>query len=145
MADATQKSEVFSVFIILCTIIRFLSSKISSKKYLIFGQTKLNENNFTSRVWWALIEEIAPRAKEMAGEKEIACCVRGYHVYKDIWAAAIREVLVCSTEPTNVGNIAVVKLYSRKIFSYVFCVRKYFYNENKANYGKLAILCISVK
>jgi len=27
-----------------------------------------------------------------AGEKEIACCVRG-HVYKDIWAAAIQEVL----------------------------------------------------
>ena len=25
----------------------------------------------------------------------------------------------------------VVKLYSHKIFSYVFCVRKYFYNEKK--------------
>ena len=36
----------------------------------------------------------------MAGEKEMACCARGYHVYKGIWAAAIREVLVCSTEPT---------------------------------------------
>ena len=31
---------------------------------------------------WALIEEITPHAEEMAGEKEIACCVRGYHVYK---------------------------------------------------------------
>ena len=40
-----------------------------------------------------------------------------------------------STEPTNVGKIFVVALYSRKIFSYVFCVRKYFYNENKANYS----------
>jgi len=29
----------------------------------------LNENNFTSHVWCALIEEIAARAKEMAGEK----------------------------------------------------------------------------
>jgi len=29
----------------------------------------LNENNFTSRVWCALIEEIAVHAKEMAGEK----------------------------------------------------------------------------
>ena len=37
----------------------------------------MNENNFTSHVWWALIEEITPRAEEMAGEKEIACCVRG--------------------------------------------------------------------
>ena len=69
----------------------------------------MNENNFTSRMWWALIEK-------MAGEKEIACCVRGYHVYKDIWAAAIREVLVCSMEPTNVGKIFVRKIYSRKIF-----------------------------
>ena len=94
----------------------------------------MNENNFTSRVWWALIEEIAQRAEEMAGEKEIVCSVRG-HVYKDIWATAIQEVLMCSMEPTNVAKIFVVKLYLRKIFSYVFCVRKYFYNENKANYG----------
>ena len=43
----------------------------------------------------ALIENIALRAEEMAGVNEIACCVRGYHVYKDIWAAAIGEVLVC--------------------------------------------------
>ena len=71
----------------------------------------------------------------MAGEKETACCVIGYHVYKDIWAAAIWKVLVCSTEPINVGKIFIVKLYSRKIFSYVFSVRKYFYNENKANYS----------
>ena len=44
---------------------------------------------------------------EMVCEKEMASCVRGYHIYKDIWAAAIGEVLVCFT----------VKLYSRKIFS----------------------------
>ena len=50
----------------------------------------------------------------MAGEKEIACCVRG-HVYMDIWAAAIREVLVCSTEP-NVGKIFVVKFICVKYF-----------------------------
>ena len=49
------------------TVIHFFwSSKISSKKdshKTIFGQTRLNENNFTSRMWWALIEEIAPRAE----------------------------------------------------------------------------------
>ena len=61
----------------------------------------MDENNFTSHVWWALIEEIAPRAKEMACENEMACCVRGYHVYKDMWAVAIGEVLACSREPTN--------------------------------------------
>ena len=57
------------------------------------------------RVWWALLEEIAPHAEEMACGKEMACCVRGYHVYKDIWAAAILEVLVCSREPTNMKKI----------------------------------------
>ena len=55
-------------------------------------------------MWWALIEEITPRAEEMACEKEMTCCVRGYHVYKDIWAAAIGEVLVCSREPANVAD-----------------------------------------
>ena len=84
-------------------------------------------------MWWALIEEIAPRAKEMAGEKEIAC-VRGYYVYKDIWAAAIREVLVCSPEPTNVGKIFVVRLYLHKIFSYIFCVQKIFLQQSKLWY-----------
>ena len=46
-------------------------------------------------MWWALIEEIAPDAEEMTVEKEMACCVRGYHIYKNIWAAAIGEVLMC--------------------------------------------------
>ena len=65
----------------------------------------------------------------MAGEKEIACCVRGYHIFKDIWAAAIQEVLVCSTEPTNVGKIFIVKFIHVKYFWYVFCVQKYFLQQ----------------
>ena len=48
-----------------------------------------------------------------------------------IWAAAIGEVLVCR-EPTNEE---IFFLYSHKIFSYIFFVQKYFYNEIKANYG----------
>ena len=70
----------------------------------------MNKNNFTNLVWWSLIEEIALCAEEMPGEKEIACCVRGYHAKEDIWTAAIREVLVCSMEPT-VGKIFVIELY----------------------------------
>ena len=65
----------------------------------------MNENNFTTGVWCALIEEITPLAEEMA------YCVRGYHVYKDTWAAAIGEVLVHSREQTNAGKIFFVKLY----------------------------------
>ena len=42
---------------------------------------------------------------------------------------------VYSMEPTNVGKIFDVKYYLRKLLAYVFCVRKYFYKENKANYS----------
>ena len=45
---------------------------------------------------------------------------------------------VARSQPTS--EIFVVKLYSRKIFSYVFCVQKYFCNKNKANYG-MSLLC----
>ena len=42
----------------------------------------------------------------------MACCVRGYHVYKDIRAAAVGEVLACRREPSNASDryaIAVLK------------------------------------
>ena len=76
----------------------------------------------------------------------MACCVRGYHEYKNIEAAATREVLVCGRWCAVVGKNFVVKLYSCKIFSYVFCVRKYFCNEKKritvlADLAALAALC----
>ena len=79
-------------------------------------------------MWWALIEEIALRVKEMACEKEVAC-VRGYQVYKDIRAAAIGEVLVCtcSREPTNAENY-----YIRvKYFCTILCT-KIFLQQNKS-------------
>ena len=58
----------------------------------------------------------AMRAKEMACEKEMACCVRGYHVYKVIYeAAAIGEVLACSREPTNAKKF-LCKNYHVKYF-----------------------------
>ena len=66
----------------------------------------------------------------MAGEKEIACCVRG-HIYKAIWAAAIREVLVCSTEPTNVGKIFVVKFSRVKYFRTFFVYKNIFTTKIK--------------
>ena len=30
---------------------------------------------------------------------ERKCCIRGYHVYKEEWEAAVGEVLVCEREP----------------------------------------------
>ena len=57
----------------------------SSTIIRFFTRTKLNENNFTSRMWWVLIEEIAPRAEETAGEKKVACVLE-VTTYKRICA-----------------------------------------------------------
>ena len=73
-----EKGDTLYMRFVIHTVFHFFSSsKISSKIDLyknIFEKTKLNENNFTSRVWWALIEDITPCAKEMAGEIEIFLC-----------------------------------------------------------------------
>ena len=61
--------------------------------------------------------------KRMACETDTACCVRGYHIYKDTWAAAIGEVLVRSREPINAENL-------HKVF---FLCTKNFLQRNKAN------------
>ena len=34
-------------------------------------------------------------------ETEKDCCIRGYHVYKDIWEAAVGESLTCERETNN--------------------------------------------
>ena len=35
---------------------------------------------------------------------ETPCCVRGYHIYKDIRTAAVGEILFCVREPTNASD-----------------------------------------
>lgn len=37
----------------------------------------------------------------MADEWERACCVRGYHIYRNVWQAVVGEVLDCVREPQN--------------------------------------------
>ena len=37
----------------------------------------------------------------MEADTKISSCVCGYHVYKDIWAAAICELVTCTREPAN--------------------------------------------
>ena len=32
------------------------------------------------------------------------CCIRGYHVYNEVWEGAVGEALVCETEPENTSN-----------------------------------------
>ena len=35
-------------------------------------------------------------------EFERVCCIRGYHIYKEIWEAAAGEVLMCKGRPTMI-------------------------------------------
>ena len=98
---------------ILLYVICFFFHLVNFRQ-LIFTQPKLNKDNFTSRVWWALIEVIVPCAEEMAGEKEMSSCVRGYHIYENMWAAAIGESLVCHCWKIFFCKI----LFARKIFSF---------------------------
>ena len=115
-----------------------MCSKFSSKNIRVkirFTQTKLNENNFTSCLWWALIEEIEPRAEEVACKNMMACCVEDYHVY-DIWAAAIGEMLVCSREPTNEGKNFAAKLNYFRMFSVYENIYK---KKKKMNYCNIPL------
>ena len=43
---------------------------------------------------------------------EMESCVRGYHVYKDLWDASIGEDILCEREPFNNADryaVAVLK------------------------------------
>ena len=42
----------------------------------------------------------------------VQTAVRGYHVYKDIWAPAIRDELDCRQEPGNEEDSYAVAVYS---------------------------------
>ena len=45
-------------------------------------------------------------------ELEVLSCVRGYHMCKDRWAAAVGELLTCSRKPTDASvryAVAVIK------------------------------------
>ena len=65
-----------------------------------------------------LLNVIAYRAHDRSLEvwkmetHEIECCTRGYHVYQDVWEAAVDEELVCRPERSNAHDwytVAVMK------------------------------------
>ena len=63
---------------------------------------------------WTGYEQLAGSryASTKSAEIEVLSCMRGYHVYKDRWAAAVGKLFTCSEEPTNssVRNaVAVIK------------------------------------
>ena len=60
----------------------------------------------------------------------MACCVRGYHEYKDIEAAATREVLVCCRWHAVVRKIFIIN-YIRVKYFHTFSVCKNIFATKK--------------
>ena len=72
-------------------------------------------------MWCALIEKIRTRAEEMAGEKRWLVVLEAT-TYTRIYGQQQLGKCWC----VIIGKILVVKLYSRKIFSYVFVYENIF-------------------
>ena len=45
------------------------------------------------------------------------CCIRGYHVYEEMWEAAAREVLECIREPHNIQGLYAVTVNNHGTFT----------------------------
>ena len=56
------------------------------------GKLEQEEENVTEKV--TAMEELF----------EGNCCIQGYHVYKEVWEAAVGESLVCEREPKNASD-----------------------------------------
>ena len=59
-----------------------------------------DEISALQNVLYVILERSRARSACME-EFGIDCCIRGYHVYKEIWRAAIGEELECDREPEN--------------------------------------------
>ena len=44
-------------------------------------------------------------------EASVDSCVRGFHVYQDIWTPVMGEILVCRRETTNVEDRYAAAVY----------------------------------
>ena len=79
---------------ILYTVIRFYRPKNFCAKNFRIKKFSPTSN------WAKSFLQVACKLM-MPSEMEMPCCVRGYHVYKEVWEAAIGEILECHREPTN--------------------------------------------
>ena len=60
-----------------------------------------------------LIQKLLPGVWYLQCEKEMECCVTGYHIHKEMWRAATGEVLIYTLEPSNmVDRYAIVGVNS---------------------------------
>ena len=71
----------------------------------------------------------------------LECCVRGYHVYKDNWEAAVGEELYCRCEQGNpVELYAVSILTEEEIVSHLLYLKRFHaYAHTRCNCQKLVV------
>ena len=84
-------------------------------------------------MWWALIEEISAHGEEIANEKVIACCVRNTMYTRIYWQQQLGKSWCVVAGMSSLEKFFNVKFYSRKIFSYTFCVHKNCFTTNYGN------------
>ena len=81
----------------------------------------------------------------MTGENEMVCCVRGYHIYMSIWAAAIGEVLVCRCWCVVIGKFSLLKNYIHVKYFHTLSVLKIkFLQRKKVNYNICSPLHVTI-
>ena len=73
----------------------------------------------------------------MADELTLSSCIRGFHVYREIWTPVIGEVLTCKRQPSNMVDRYAVRVVKgtetvghlpkkiSKIFHYLFVVEEW--------------------
>ena len=115
--------------------VQYRNSLFSSYKFL---HKKFSRKNFLSRSNWTKVFLQVLCKLMMPSEMEMPCSVRGYHVYKEVREAVIREVLECHREPTNTSfhvlncskNFRCIIIYVQKNFGH-FQRTKIFLRQKK--------------
>ena len=82
-------------------------------------------------MWRALTEEIVPRAEEMACEKEMTCCVRGYQYTGIYGQQQLRKCLCVAGSQSTRESFHCKIIFAKNIFVHFLCT-KIFLQQNKS-------------
>ena len=50
---------------------------------------------------------------------KIQSCIRGFHVYKEVWTPVMKEILTCSRESKNLHDPFAVKVFKSEIIAII--------------------------
>ena len=58
----------------------------------------------TTKFFWPYACGLMAKTREVSATERIPSCVRGHHIYKQIWTLTVGEVLCCACEHGNVSD-----------------------------------------